>query len=110
MPKDVNQQENEGGGNVYETYFRCVEDCAVFHIPTMVIHLPADQYPVNKLGLKRLEKIIHKAEDEEIQIAFENLSNINNHYHKRHNKYCRNIAVYFDKKHADYIDNKKNLQ
>ena len=29
------------GENVYETYFRCVEDCAVFHIPTMVIHLPA---------------------------------------------------------------------
>lgn len=66
------------GESVYQTYFRCVEDCAVFHIPTMVIHLPADQYPVNELGLKRLEKIIHKAEDEEIQIAFENLNNINN--------------------------------
>ena len=35
------------GESVYQTYFRCVEDCAVFHIPTMVIHLPADQYPVN---------------------------------------------------------------
>ena len=44
----------------------------------MVIHLSTDQYPVNELGLKRLEKIIHKTRDEEIQIAFENLNNINN--------------------------------
>ena len=44
----------------------------------MVIHLPTDRYPVNELGLKRLEKIIYKAEDKEVQIAFENLENINN--------------------------------
>ena len=37
-----------------------------------------DNYPINKLGLKRLEKIIHKAEDNKVQIAFENLENIDN--------------------------------
>lgn len=70
--------DNLDGESVYQVYLQCVEDCAVFHIPTMVIHLPDDQYPVAELGFQRLEKIIHKAEDEEIQIAFENLKNINN--------------------------------
>ncbi|GLG04572.1 hypothetical protein ACI3DN_03895 [Sellimonas catena] len=59
------------GESVYQTYLQCVEDCVDFHIPTMVIHLPDDQYPVNELGLNRLQNIIHKAENEEIQIAFE---------------------------------------
>lgn len=70
--------DNLNGESVYQTYRQCVEDCAAFNISTMVIHLPTDKYPVNELGLKRLEKIIHKAEDKEVQIAFENLANINN--------------------------------
>ena len=70
--------DNLDGESVYQTYRQCVEDCAAFNIPTMVIHLPTDKYPVNELGLKRLEKIIHKAEDKEVQIAFENLENVNN--------------------------------
>ena len=68
--------DNLDGESVYQTYRQCVEDCAAFNIPTMVIHLPTDKYPVNELGLKRLEKIIHKAEDKEVQIAFENLENV----------------------------------
>ena len=70
--------DNLNGESVYETYWHCVKDCVAFNIPTMVIHLPADNYPINKLGLKRLEKIIHKAEDNKVQIAFENLENIDN--------------------------------
>lgn len=70
--------DNLDGESVYQTYQQCVEDCAAFNIPTMVIHLPTDKYPINELGLKRLEKIIYKAEDKEVQIAFENLENINN--------------------------------
>lgn len=66
------------GESVYQTYQQCVEDCAFFRINTMVIHLPNDNYPVNQLGLKRLEKIIHRAEDKGVQLAFENLENINN--------------------------------
>lgn len=70
--------DNLDGESVYQSYRQCVEDCAVFHIPTMVIHLPADKYPISELGLKRLEKLIHKAEDSAVQIAFENLENIGN--------------------------------
>ena len=66
------------GESVYQTYLQCVEDCAAFDIPTMVIHLPTDTYPVNKLGLKRLENIIHQAENKKVKIAFENLENIKN--------------------------------
>lgn len=70
--------DNLSGESVYQTYWQCVEDCVVFNIPTMVIHLPADKYPISALGAKRLEKLIHKAEDREIKIAFENLENIRN--------------------------------
>lgn len=70
--------DNLDGESVYQTYQQCVEDCVSFNISTMVIHLPNDKYPVNELGMKRLEKIVHKAEDKEIQIAFENLQNLNN--------------------------------
>lgn len=70
--------DNLNGESVYQTYQQCVEDCAAFNIPAMVIHLPADKYPVNELGLKRLQKIIHKAEVKEVKIAFENLENVNN--------------------------------
>lgn len=70
--------DNLGGESVYQTYQQCVEDCAAFHIPTMVIHLPSDPYPINQLGRNRLERIIHKAEDKAVQIAFENLDNIAN--------------------------------
>lgn len=70
--------DNSEGESVYHTYQQCIEDCFVYDVPTMVIHLPNDKYPINELGLKRLERIVYKAEDKNIQIAFENLDNIKN--------------------------------
>lgn len=66
------------GESVFHTYLRCVDDCHVHNIPTMVIHLPDDESPLNTLGIKRLEKIVNQAEEKNVQIAFENLRNINN--------------------------------
>ena len=40
--------------------------------------LPNDEYPINNIGIKRLENIISEAEKKDIQIAFENLNNIRN--------------------------------
>ncbi len=47
-------------------------------IPTMVIHLPNDSSPIDKIGIERLKAIVSQAENKKIQIAFENLTNINN--------------------------------
>lgn len=70
--------DNLDGDSVYHTYIQCVRDCCEYDIPTMVIHLPDDKYPINDLGIKRLEDIIAEAEEKNIQIAFENLNNLSN--------------------------------
>ena len=44
----------------------------------MVIHLPDDEHPIDHLGVERLGTIITEAEKNDIKIAFENLSNIQN--------------------------------
>jgi len=70
--------DNLDGESVFQDYLQCVEDCSKNSIPTLVIHLPNDTYPLNNKGMERLSAIILKAENKEIQIAFENLGNISN--------------------------------
>ncbi len=70
--------DNLEGNSVFQTYLQCVKDCAEYEIPTMVIHLPSDENPINGLGMERLKKIVYEAEMEKVQIAFENLNNLNN--------------------------------
>ena len=70
--------DNLDGDSVFQSYLQCVKDCFEYNIPTMVIHLPNDESPINNLGIKRLEKIISEAEKLDVKIAFENLCNIQN--------------------------------
>ncbi|MDD5936689.1 MAG: TIM barrel protein [Clostridiales bacterium] len=70
--------DNLDGDSVFQTYLQCVSDCYEYEIPTMVIHLPDDKYPINKIGMERLDRIITEAENHSIKIAFENLNNIKN--------------------------------
>ena len=66
------------GEDTLFSYIQCVADCYNNSIPTMVVHLPGDTFPINSLGMKRLNTIITEAENKKIQIAFENLNNIKN--------------------------------
>lgn len=66
------------GESLTECYLQCVKDCAEFEIPTMVVHLPKDDYNHNILGLDRIKRITESAEKNEINIAFENLRNLTN--------------------------------
>lgn len=70
--------DNLDGKNVFQNYLQGIDDCSKNSIPTMVIHLPDDTYPLNNMGMERLRTIIFSAEDKRIQVAFENLSNVNN--------------------------------
>ena len=70
--------DNLGGASVFQTYLQCVTDCVENEISTMVIHLPDDKFAINNIGLSRLEHIIGKAEEKNVQLAFENLNNILN--------------------------------
>ncbi len=70
--------DSSDGESVYSSYLQCVADCAEFEMPAIVIHLPDDKYPVDKLGMRRLADIVSRAEDKGIKLAFENLGNIGN--------------------------------
>ena len=82
--------DNLDGDSVFQTYKQCVMDCYKYNISTMVIHLPNDENPINKLGTKRLANIISVAEERNIQVAFENLNNIYYSY--------KNIFLNFQKR------------
>lgn len=70
--------DNLDGEYLLECYLQCVRDCAEFGIPTMVVHLPDDKYPINELGLERIKRIAAKAEEHEVNVALENVRNIQN--------------------------------
>ena len=70
--------DNLQGDHVLQVYLKCVEDCHTHHIPAAVIHLPADEFPINEIGNDRLDRIIDKAGTLDVNLAFENLRNIRN--------------------------------
>lgn len=70
--------DNIDGIELTECYLQCVADCAEFEIPTMVVHLPNEDYQVNELGLNRIKKITEKAELLGVNVALENLRNLAN--------------------------------
>lgn len=70
--------DNSNGESVFQCYLQCVKDCFNYKVPAMIIHLPGDSYPINKLGMDRIKIIISQAETYHVNVAFENLHNIQN--------------------------------
>jgi len=68
-------EEGAGGDERKNVLISCVEDCARYNIPTIVIHLTGfpTYPPVTELGLQRLGEIIQFAGQKNVKIAFENL-------------------------------------
>lgn len=95
--------DNIDGESVFQCYLQCIRECSEFDIPTMVIHLPNDKYPINKLGMERLESITNKAEEFSVNIAFENLGNIHNVIHVLDTINSKRIGFCYDScHHANY--------
>ena len=66
------------GESVLRDYLACIDDCRAFGIPTIVIHLPDDGFPLTEKGFDRLERIVGKAGELGVDTAFENLRNVRN--------------------------------
>jgi sugar phosphate isomerase/epimerase len=95
--------DNLDGESVFQCYLQCINDCSEFNIPSMVIHLPEDKYPINKLGMERVEGIINQAEEFNVNIAFENLGNIHNVAHVLNFTDSKKIGFCYDScHHANY--------
>lgn len=60
---------------VLSRYAGCVDDCAHYGIPVMVMHLSAGGTPPgpNELGVARLSRLIEAAERKNVRVALENV-------------------------------------
>ncbi len=69
--------DNQEGKRIEDYLLQCVDDCKVFEISTMIVHLSSGDSPppMNIFGLDRIKRIVEKAEKYRIHVALENLRN-----------------------------------
>ena len=67
--------EGIGGDEYLNAQLSCLDDCVSHDIPAMVIHVSSGDCPppVGSTGLERIKRLVCKAEDNGINLAFENL-------------------------------------
>ena len=70
--------DGASGEDYKDIIISCVEDCRTHEIPTAVIHLTSFEgnTAVTDTGLRRIGEIIDVAEQRNVRLAFENLSNL----------------------------------
>ena len=76
MP-DTNVLWREGihGDALLDVFLRCVDDCAEFGVPSLVVHISTgfDPPEPNDLGLDRIKRLVHRGEERGVTLSFENL-------------------------------------
>lgn len=88
--------DNLNGKATVDCYLECIQDCSQLEIPTVVIHLPNDDKPHNKLGLDRIKRIAGSAEDLGINIAFENIKCFKNLSYILDNVDSKHVGLCYD--------------
>ncbi len=71
-------RDNLDGAALTDCYLQCITDCYELEIPTMVVHLPSENYPCTPLGLDRVKSMAEMAELLGVNVALENLWNYTN--------------------------------
>jgi len=101
--------DNLKGQQIINNLLRYIEDCAIYEISTMVVHLTEGNKPpaLNDIGLNRIKIIAEKAEHEGINIALENLRhNIPHLQYILSNVQSKRIGFCYDSR---YDSNNQNL-
>ena len=66
--------DNLDGEEILKRHLKCIDDCAEFDIPTMVMHASVGEaLPISEIGLRRFALLIEKAEEKQVNIALENM-------------------------------------
>ena len=70
--------DNLDGDEYFNMQMQCIDDCKKHEIPAMVLHINQGLIPppISEIGLERLKKLINKAENTNVYLAFENMRNI----------------------------------
>ena len=73
-------EEGDEYATLFDQMMETVDAAADYGVPTVIIHLSSGWNPpeVNELGLKRYDKLVAHATEKKINIAFENLRNVEN--------------------------------
>ena len=67
--------DGEAGEKMYQDLADCIERCAMFGVPDMVIHMSSGLTPppTTDVGRRRYEKLIEYATKKNVRLAFENV-------------------------------------
>ena len=95
--------DNADGEALFINYMQCIQDCNDNRIGTMVVHLTEDRFPVNSIGMGRIARLTYSAEEQGVNIAMENLFNIENLTKVLENIQSPHIGLCFDSCH--YVNN-----
>jgi len=67
-------EDTQNGQTVYEYYLQCIDDCAAFEIPSMVMHASnGEAPPASEIGVDRFARLVDKAQRSGVNIALENM-------------------------------------
>lgn len=78
IPANTIWKDTIAGQAYTDSILRCIEDCSVYHIPTLVMHPINGMTPLpenSSIGIDRFKRIIESAEKYDINIAIENQGN-----------------------------------
>lgn len=95
----------------YNVYKQCIDDCSRFSIPTLVIHPTRTSLlpEINSIVLNRIDLLAEYADKKNVQLAFENLKNLEYLDYIFENTYSTNIKFCYDSGHALCYNKDKNL-
>lgn len=85
--------DTPAGEDVMRDYLRTVDECAQYGIPTVVMHPTSGRNPppCSPTGLARWERVVERAEQKNVNVAFENM---------RHPAYLVEILKWIDSPRA----------
>ena len=75
--------DSEDGDRMLERLIDCVDKCAKYSIPAMILHVSSGRpmAPITEIGDKRYKKLMDYAKEKGVKIAYENLRYLENLQH-----------------------------
>ncbi|WP_426348981.1 sugar phosphate isomerase/epimerase family protein [Alloiococcus sp. CFN-8] len=103
--------DNLSGNEITDYLMQCVDDCNEYEIPTMIVHITSGECPpkANILGINRIRKITERAEQLGVNVALENLRNIENLGKVFDNIHSSRLGFCFDSGHQNYRSKNTDL-
>lgn len=103
--------DNLNGNEITDYLLQCVDDCNEYEIPTMIVHITSGENPpkANMIGINRIRQITERAEQHGVNVALENLRNIENLGYIFDHINSSRLGFCFDSGHQNYRSKNTDL-